>query len=243
MHRLARVLALLAIAGALTLGPAIPASAACHEFRFDRDAYTVAESAGSITITVSRDAGLAPSSIGYETRDGTAKAGQDYTARSGRLEYSTQISLSFSVPVTNDSLDESNETFQVHLHDPSGCAPMPNFDVDDPSTVTIQDDDAAPPPPPPHPPPPASTTPTATTLAPSPTASGTTPSPTSSTTPTASPPTGSPSAERETTGPVAGGQPASGEGGGAGRGLAAVAAALLAVSVGGALVARRRSRI
>jgi len=233
MNRLRRVLTLLAVAGTLAVWLSSPASAACHQFTFDKDAYSVPEGAGSITITVSRDNGFAPSSISYETVDATAKAGQDYTARSGTLSYGTEISMSFSVPVTGDSKDEPNETFQVRLHDPSGCAPNPTYDVDDPSTVTIQDDDAPPPPKP-------STNPTSTMTSPSPspTATRATPSGAPATTTTA----GSPSVEPSTTGPTVGARPAGDQDENAGGGIATIVAALLVVGVGGALLARRRTR-
>ncbi len=224
MNRPARILILLAVMGAFGVWPATPASAACHQFTFDRDAYSVSEGAGSVTITVSRDAGFASSSIRYQTVDGTAKAGQDYSARSGTLSYGAQISMSLSVPVTNDATDEPNETFRVRLHDPAGCAPNPSYDVDDPSTITIQDNDAPPPPPP-------SPIPTMTTPSASPTATATTPAASPSRTPITT-----------TTGPTVVARPADDDGGLGGGGIAAIVAALLVVTVGGTLLARRRSQ-
>jgi hypothetical protein len=233
--RTARIVTVVLTAGVIAALPASPAHAACHRFRFDQDAYSVKENAGSVTITVSRDNGFAPSSIQYNTVDGTAKAGQDYTAKSGTLSYSTEISMSFSVPITNDTKDEPNETFQVRLHDPSGCAPNPNFDVDGPSTVTIQDDDAAPQP-----------TPTGTSTS-SPAASptqGTSPPATPTQSPSASP---SPAAIQTSPGPSVTetaapplAQAPSGGGGGLSGG--AIGAIVAAVVVGGAaaLLVRRR---
>ncbi len=59
-------------------------------------------------------------SVNYSTTDGTAKAGQDYTAVSGGTVTFNPGETSKSAPVTilDDSLAEGNETFTVTLSNP-----------------------------------------------------------------------------------------------------------------------------
>ena len=65
---------------------------------------TVAQTAGSLTISVARSGGVdGDISVRYTTVDGTARAGTDYTARSGMLSWSAGDSSarSISVPISN----------------------------------------------------------------------------------------------------------------------------------------------
>ncbi len=78
--------------------------------------------------------------IDYETVDGTALAGSDYTARSRTLTYPAgQQIRRIRVPIIDDDIDEPDEEFAVHL---TGAA---NVTLPDQSevTVTILDDDEA----------------------------------------------------------------------------------------------------
>ncbi len=208
------------------------AHAACHQFRFDKDVYPVKEDVGSVKITVSRDANLASSSIKYQTVDGTAKAGSDYTAVSGTLNYTNQINMSFSVPITNDTKNEPTEAFKVRLYGPSGCLPNPNYDVDQPSTVVIADNDPKPTP---------KATPTRTpTLTPTSKASKPKPTPTPTPRPTSTPtPTQNESATPNSTSSAVAASD-EGSGGFSGGAIALIAIAVLAASGTGAVFVRRR---
>ena len=54
--------------------------------------------------------------VNYQTADGTALAGQDYTACSGTLSFAPgQTSKTVLVPVVTDSVIESNESFTLRL--------------------------------------------------------------------------------------------------------------------------------
>jgi hypothetical protein len=80
-----------------------------------------------------------PASVDYETNNATASDRSDYTAVLGTLFFSAgQVTQSINVPVANDVLLESPETFTVTLSNPIGTA------LGSPSvaTVTIHSDDA-----------------------------------------------------------------------------------------------------
>ncbi|MCP5432435.1 MAG: FG-GAP repeat protein [Alphaproteobacteria bacterium] len=87
---------------------------------------SVAESkslARTITFSVSlTGAALAPVTVDYETIDGTALAGIDYVATSGQIAFAVgEQSKTITVTVNADILAEGNETFTLHLFNPSGA--------------------------------------------------------------------------------------------------------------------------
>ena len=60
--------------------------------------------------------------VDYATSDGTADAGDDYTAKSGTLSFSAgETSKTISVAIEDDIENESDETFTVTLSNPSGA--------------------------------------------------------------------------------------------------------------------------
>ena len=60
--------------------------------------------------------------VSYATSDGTADAGDDYTAKSGTLSFSAgTTSKTLSVGIEDDIENESDETFTVTLSNPSGA--------------------------------------------------------------------------------------------------------------------------
>jgi Calx-beta domain-containing protein/VCBS repeat protein len=64
----------------------------------------------------------APASLTYQTGDGTATAGSDYTATSGVLNFAAcQASATVSVPVIGDLVDEPDETFFLYLTTSGGA--------------------------------------------------------------------------------------------------------------------------
>ncbi len=78
----------------------------------------------------------------YSTSDGSATAGQDYTATSGTLNWADgDFSVkSFTIAITDDPLNEANETVNVVLSNPGGGATLGNQSS---AVVTIVDDDQA----------------------------------------------------------------------------------------------------
>lgn len=93
--------------------------------RFAEMEYSVVESAGAATITVERQGGSTGAiSVHYETGDGSATAGEDYTATAGTLSWADgdQADKSFPLPVLDDSADERREFVRLRLEDATGGA-------------------------------------------------------------------------------------------------------------------------
>ncbi len=101
----------------------------------------VNEGAGSVTVTISLShppAGTA--TLWWSSSWGTA-TGSDFVANNGMLSFtSSQLVRTVTVPITNDALDEPDETFLFQIHSPSGCVIASPWS----RTVTIVDNDAAP---------------------------------------------------------------------------------------------------
>ena len=103
---------------------------------FTQATRTVAEGIGSIQLTVARGgnaAGVGPITVDYTTEDGTAKAGEDYTAVSGTLSFPEgTFQRTITIPITEDLLRESTEQFSIKLTNPTG-----EVDLANPSTTLI----------------------------------------------------------------------------------------------------------
>ena len=78
---------------------------------------------GEIDFTVTLDEAASGNvSVDYATSDGSADAGDDYTAKSGTLSFSAgETSKTISVSIEDDIENESDETFTVTLSNPSGA--------------------------------------------------------------------------------------------------------------------------
>lgn len=104
---------------------------------------STAELSGVAAVTIDRIGGASGViTVDYSTSNGTATAGQDYTASSGTVTFlNGDVSKTIFIPITNDTTDEPAETFNVTLGNPGGGA----F-IGSPSThvVTINDDDPPP---------------------------------------------------------------------------------------------------
>ena len=81
----------------------------------------VATEGGTMAFTVSLSrAPAAPISVDYRTGDGTAAAGEDYTAASGAVTFlPTQRTKTVSVSLLDDGESEDEETFTLTLSSPS----------------------------------------------------------------------------------------------------------------------------
>jgi glucose/arabinose dehydrogenase len=96
--------------------------AAASDFSFSQSAYDIKEDGGQATITVRRSGNTTgTATVNYSTANGTAIAGSDYTATTGTISFANgEISRTFTVDITNDTLGERNETVNLQLSAPTG---------------------------------------------------------------------------------------------------------------------------
>ncbi|MEN8218851.1 MAG: Calx-beta domain-containing protein [Pseudomonadota bacterium] len=113
--------------------------------QFSSATYSVNEGDGSVKITVTRVNGSHGAvSVKYASSDDTAKAGEDYTkVKKGKLSWGDgdASDKTFTVYITDDTVLEGDETFNLMLKNATGGAT-----INDPGTteVTIADDDQTP---------------------------------------------------------------------------------------------------
>jgi hypothetical protein len=111
--------------------------------QFAQSSYSVDENAGTVILIVIRTGSSSgPANVQYSTANVTAFAGADYTPQSGTLSWADgdTSSKTITISITDDSLDENNETFTVTLGSPIGVG------LSSPSSaiVTIVDNDNTP---------------------------------------------------------------------------------------------------
>jgi len=111
--------------------------------QFDSSAYSVAENAGSLTVTVTRSGGSAGlTAVSYAANSSSATAGSDFTATNGTLTFADgETSKTITVPIINDSLDENDEVFSLSLFSVTGSG---SLGTPSSAAVTILDDDPPP---------------------------------------------------------------------------------------------------
>jgi hypothetical protein len=100
---------------------------------------SVSEGAANATLTIIQDpaSGL-DVTVDYATSDGTATAPDDYVASGGTATIPAgATSVTITVPIISDTLDEADETFAVTLSNPAGGAII----AIGAATVTVVDDD------------------------------------------------------------------------------------------------------
>ncbi len=118
-----------------------PATTGDAVFSTSRAAAYIIEGTGAITIKVRHVAGLA-GSIDYSTAGLTASAPSDFTPVTGTLFFPAgSTELSITIPITDDSIVEPQENFQVVLSNPTGGVTL---NVNNPLIVTIEDNDVTP---------------------------------------------------------------------------------------------------
>lgn len=93
---------------------------------FDAASYSASETAGQAVITLKRTGGNdSIVCVGYATADGTASSllNSDYTASSGTVTWNDNDAAdkTFTVPITNDTSREADETVTVTLSKPATC--------------------------------------------------------------------------------------------------------------------------
>ena len=102
--------------------------------------FTVSEGGTNAEVTVVRQGKVTgPASVLLTTADGTATAGQDYTATTTTVSFSgVETSKKVLIPITDDRLREPTETFTVNLSSPSAGMVIGLATA----TVSILDNDA-----------------------------------------------------------------------------------------------------
>ncbi len=92
--------------------------------RFSSSAYFAREDDGFAVVTVERTASVSGAiTVDFETLDGSAEAGSDYTPAHGSLWFADgQTSATFEVPIIDDDLLEGPEIVNLVLSNPGGGA-------------------------------------------------------------------------------------------------------------------------
>jgi hypothetical protein len=134
----------------LTAALPSPAASPSH-LALSSAAAAAAEGAGSFQITVTLSAAMGvPVTVDFSTADGTAVAGQDYTASRGTVVFQPgETSKTIVIPIVNDTQSEGPKTLTVTLSNPTGGATLGSPSS---AVLTITDDDAVQPSPPSLPP-------------------------------------------------------------------------------------------
>jgi hypothetical protein len=114
-------------------------------FSFSSADYSATEDEETATITINRTGSVSGSdSVHFATANGTATAGSDYTTVNMTVTFAAgETSKTVSVPITDDSSVEVDETVQLSLSSPSSRATLGSPHA---ATLTITDNDTAPPP-------------------------------------------------------------------------------------------------
>ena len=129
--------------GTTTVSISGGATAAAGILQLSSPSYSVVQSAGTVTVTVTRTGGSSgPVSVSYATTNGSAIAGTDFTAVSGTLQWADgeAIAKTFSVALSNATPFSGAKTFTVALSNPSPMAAIGNQSN---ALVTIAGDNAA----------------------------------------------------------------------------------------------------
>ena len=111
---------------------------------FAAASYTVAQNAGSVTVSVNRTGGSSGAvSVAYATTSGTAVSGTDFTATQGTLQWASGdvTAKSFKIAISNTTPFSGNKTLTVALSTPGGGAKISNPGS---ASVTISGDAVAP---------------------------------------------------------------------------------------------------
>ncbi|MBI5799494.1 MAG: hypothetical protein HZA92_02040 [Verrucomicrobia bacterium] len=126
----------------ITNAPVPPPNAGTIQFA--QTTYSVAESAGTVTLAATRTGGSSGLASGYyRTADGTASAGQDYMPTTNVVTWADGDVVNKNVVLTilNDAVVESAETFSVTFFTNTLGTTLGAQTI---ATVTITDDDAPP---------------------------------------------------------------------------------------------------
>jgi hypothetical protein len=122
----------------------VPATAGAHALSFRFPSFSVSESAGSLSMTVTRTGSGTTPYVSYRVKaaPGTATGGADYTAIAGTLSFGPgEHARTLTLPILDDPLIEGDETVRLELYDagPAGDGHLGTYPS---TTVTVVDDDS-----------------------------------------------------------------------------------------------------
>ena len=119
----------------------VTAARGVETIQFSAASYTANESNATVRVTVVRAGGSSAGvTVQLDTANGTAEAGLDYRALSTNLVFASgQLSKEVRIPLLNDTIDETNETFHVRLSNPTAGAVLGAVSN---AVITIVDNDA-----------------------------------------------------------------------------------------------------
>lgn len=109
---------------------------------FSSASYSMPENGGNVVVSVSRSGGSAGvANVSFASANGSATSGSDYTLVSGNLTWANGESgaKTFSIPIVDDSVVESMESFTVSLNNASGAS----LGSPASATITISDNDVS----------------------------------------------------------------------------------------------------
>lgn len=142
VRRLGTVTVAAIMIGVVTVIGAPPAHAACHAFTVKASPETANEGQ-TVTVTVTRDAAVNPSSVDVTSVDGTAKGGQDFPAVKRTIEFTAETSQTFTIVITDDPDAEPEESFKLHLSNGGGCAINDNFTYGPDAAIAVAASDTS----------------------------------------------------------------------------------------------------
>jgi len=129
--------------------PAQAFAAPKPKLNFSKSAYAVAEndSSHAATITVFRKGNAKrvnqAVNVDYSTADGSGRAGVDYVATSGTLQFASgETSKTFNVPVINNSTIDGARTVKLKLSHPTATNGRAVLGFPNAATLVIADDDS-----------------------------------------------------------------------------------------------------
>jgi glucose/arabinose dehydrogenase len=111
-------------------------------FSLTNSSFSVNEGGNQLNITIQRTGGSTGTvTVGYRTTAGTATAGTDYQTASGTLTFASgETSKTVAISLLEDSVLESNETFNFILENPTGGATLASSST---AQIEIADNDTS----------------------------------------------------------------------------------------------------
>ncbi|PYS25952.1 MAG: hypothetical protein DMF72_00165, partial [Acidobacteria bacterium] len=119
-------------------------AAATNALSFSAANYSITEDCTVAQVTITRSLpSTDPVTVDLSTSDGTAVQKSDYTTTFRTVSFASgETAKTVEIPITEDSFNEANETFNLTLTNPTGGAGLGGQSV---ATVTILNDDNPPP--------------------------------------------------------------------------------------------------